>query len=165
MRKLISIAVVALASSAAAAAVANPPDQGVLVPGVSLGGVRLGWTTAQIEGSWGRAEGHCRSCRRDTLYFNRYAFRPQGVGVELVRGRAVAIFTLWAPAAWHTSLGLRIGEPLIRVEATYPGTIRTRCRGYDAYILLASKAQSVIYVSDDKVWGFGLLRSGRSVCV
>ncbi len=163
VRKLVSLAVVALAF--AGAATAGPPDQGVLVPGVSLGGVRLGWTTAQIEAVWGRAEGHCRSCRHDTLYFNRFAFRPQGVGVELQRGRAAAIFTLWAPAAWHTSLGLRIGEPLIRVEATHPGTIRTPCTGYDAYVLLGSKAQSVIYVSDGKVWGFGLLGAGRSVCV
>ena len=163
VRKLVSLAVVALAF--AGAATAGPPDQGVLVPGVSLGGVRLGWTTAQVEAAWGRADGHCRSCRRDTLYFNRYAFRPQGVGVELVRGRVVAIFTLWAPAAWRTSLGLRIGEPLIRVETTYPGTIRTACAGYAAFVLLGSKAQSAIYVSDGKVWGFGLLRAGRSVCV
>ena len=161
--RLVILAAIALAITGAATA--GPPDQGVLVPGVSLGGAHLGWTTAQLEAAWGAAEGHCRSCRRDTLYFNRYAFRPQGVGVELVRGRTVAIFTLWAPAAWRTSLGLRIGEPLIRVEATYPGTTHVPCAGYDAYVLLASKAQSVIYVSDGKVWGFGLLQSGRSVCV
>jgi hypothetical protein len=160
-----SLVVAVLALAFADAAAAGPPDQGVLVPGVSLGGVQLGWTTAQVEAVWGRAEGHCRSCRRDTLYFNRYAFRPQGVGVELVRGRVVAIFTLWAPAAWRTSLGLRIGEPLIRVEATYPGTLHTPCSGYDAYVLLGSRARSVIYVADGKVWGFGLLRSSRSVCV
>ena len=163
MSRLVILAVAVLA--VAGAATAGPPDQGILVPGVSLGNAQLGWTTAQIEAAWGRAEGHCRSCRRDTLYFNRYAFRPQGVGVELIRGRAVAIFTLWAPAAWRTSLGLRIGEPLIRVEATYPGAIHRPCAGYDAYVLLASRAQSVIYVSDGRVWGFGLLRSGRPVCV
>jgi hypothetical protein len=157
------LAVIALAS--AGPATAGPPDQGVLVPGVSLGGARLGWTTAHVEKVWGRAEGHCRSCRRETLYFNRYAFRPQGVAVELVRGKVVSVFTLWAPAAWHTSVGLRIGEPLIRVLATYPDTIRTPCAGYDAYVLLAARAQSAIYVSDGKVWGFGLLRTGRSACV
>jgi hypothetical protein len=85
--------------------------------------------------------------------------------VELVHGRVAAIFTLWAPAAWRTSLGLRIGEPLIRVEATYPGTIHTPCSGYDAYEIVGRRAQSVIYVSDGKVWGFGLLRPGRSVCI
>jgi len=163
VRSLLVVAISCLAL--AGAAVAGPPDQGVLVPGVSLGGARLGWTKAQVEAAWGLAEGHCRSCRRETLYFNRYAFRPQGVAVELQRGRVAAIFTLWAPAAWRTSLGLRIGEPVIRVVATYPGSIHTSCKGYDAYTLLASRAQSVIYVSDGKVWGFGLLRAGRSVCV
>ena len=165
MRRLVLLAVFTLAVTGAATA-AGPPDQGVLVPGVSLGGVHLGWTTAQVEAAWGRAEGHCRSCRRETLYFNRFAFRPQGVGVEIAHDRVAAVFTLWAPAAWRTSLGLRIGEPLIRLLATYPGTFHTPCAGYDAYVLVASKAQSVIYVSDGKVWGFGLLRAGRlSVCV
>ena len=164
MRSIVAAAVVALAFASTAAA-NHPPDQGVLVPGVSLGGAQLGWTTAQVEKLWGGAEGHCRSCRRDMLYFNRYAFRPQGVGVELVRGRVDAVFTLWAPAAWKTSLGLRIGEPLLRVAATYPGTLRTPCAGYDAYTIVDRKAQSAIYVSDDKVWGFGLLRPDRSVCI
>ena len=163
VRRLIVVAGLALGLAGVAAG--GPPDQGVLVPGVSLGGARLDWTTAQIEALWGRAEGHCRSCRRETLYFNRYAFRPQGVGVELVRGRVDAVFTLWAPAAWRTSLGLRIGEPLVRVEATYPGAIRTPCEGYDAYKVLGARAQSVIYVSDGNVWGFSLLRAGRSVCI
>ena len=165
MRTVVVTAVVALAIAGVAAAGRNPPDQGVLVPGVSLGGTKLGWTKAQVEAIWGGAEGHCRSCRRDTLYFNRYGFRPQGVGVELVHGRVDAVFTLWAPAAWQTSLGLRVGEPLIRVEATYPGTLRTACAGYDAYTIIDRKAQNAIYVSDNKVWGFGLLRAGRSVCI
>ena len=165
MRSVIVAAVVALAVVGAATAGTNPPDQGILIPGVSLGGAKLGWTKAQVEAIWGGAEGHCRSCARDTLYFNRYAFRPQGVGVELARGRVDAIFTLWAPAAWHTSLGLRIGEPLIRLAATYPATLQTKCAGYDAYTIVGRSAQSAIYVSDDKVWGFGLVRPGRSVCV
>ena len=163
MRTTVAIAVAILAS--ASAAFAGPPDRGVLVPGVSLGGVHLGWTKARVEGVWGAAEGRCRSCRRETLYFNRFAFRPQGAGVELANGRVVAIFTLWAPAAWRTADGLRIGEPLIRLQATYPGTLRTQCAGYAAYQLLGEKAVSVVYVSDDQVWGFALLRAGRSVCI
>lgn len=163
MRSFVVTAALVLCFAGTAAG--GPPDQGVLVPGISLGGVHLGWTTAQVEAVWGRAEGHCRGCRRDTLYFNRYAFRPQGVGVELTRGRVAAIFTLWAPAAWRTSLGLRIGEPLIRVEATYAGTLHTSCVGYEAYTIASTPTRSVIYVSDGKVWGFGLLRSNHSVCI
>lgn len=152
---------VVLAGSAAG----GPPDRGVFVPRVSLGGVRLGWTTAQVEAVWGRAEGRCRSCRHETLYFNRFAFRPQGAAVELVRGRVVAAFTLWAPQAWHTAQGLRIGEPLVRLHATYPVALRTACAGYDAYALPGGQAQSVVYVVDDAVWGFALLRARHPVCL
>lgn len=163
MRRIVLLVACTLAWTGVAGA--GPPDAGVLVPGVSLGGVRLGWTQGQVEKAWGRAEGHCRSCRRETLYFNRFAFRPQGVGVELVRGRVAAVFTLWAPTAWRTAQGLRIGEPLIRLEATYPGTLPTACAGYGAYVLARSGPHTVVYVSDGQVWGFGLLRSRRSVCI
>lgn len=162
MRALVIAAAVAASTSVA---LAGPPDRGMLVPGVSLGGVRLGWTNALVEAVWGRAEGRCRSCRLETLYFNRFAFRPQGAGVELERGRVVAVFTLWAPPAWSTAQGLRIGEPLIRLEATYPGGLRTRCAGYTAYRLPGAGAASVVYVLDGQVWGFALVRAGRSVCV
>jgi hypothetical protein len=163
MRALVIAAAVAASASVA---LAGPPDRGALVPGVSLGGVRLGWTRASVEAVWGRAEGSCRSCRLETLYFNRFAFRPQGVGVELERGRVSAVFTLWAPPAWSTTQGLRIGEPLIRLEATYPGGLRMQCAGYTAYRLPgAGGAVSVVYVLDGEVWGFGLVRAGRSLCV
>jgi hypothetical protein len=142
----------------------SPPDAGVLVPGTSLGGVRLGWTLAHVEALWGRAYGRCRSCRRETLYFNRYAFRPEGAGVELDRGRVTAVFTLWAPAAWRTAEGLRIGEPSTRVEATYGPTPRARCSGYRALTIDAAAAQTVVYVVGGEVWGFGLLRRGAPVC-
>ena len=75
------------------------------------------------------------------------------------------MFTLWAPPGWSTAQGLRIGEPLLRLEATYPGWQHVRCSGYAAYALTGAKASSVVYVSDGEVWGFGLVRSGRSICI
>jgi hypothetical protein len=149
----------------AAGATAGTPDVGVLVPQVSLGGVHLGWTKQQVESRWGRAEGRCVNCRRETLYFNRYAFRPQGAGVELVKGRVVAVFTLWAPPGWRTTKGLVIGEPDVRVEATYPEALHTACPGYDAYVLPGRQAKSVVYVADGAVWGFALLRPDHGVCL
>jgi hypothetical protein len=146
------------------AAHASPPDAGVLVPGTSLGGVRLGWTLAQVEAVWGRAYGRCRSCRRETLYFNRYAFRPEGAGVELEQGRVTAVFTVWAPPAWRTDEGLRIGEPSRRVVATYGAKPDTRCAGYRALAIDTASAQSVVYVVRGEVWGFGLVRRGTPVC-
>jgi hypothetical protein len=158
------VVTLAVALALAAAARAGTPDVGVLVPEVSLGGVRLGWTTAQVEAAWGRAEGHCRNCRHETLYFNRYAFRPQGAGVELVGGRVAAVFTLWAPPGWRTAQGLRIGEPLVRLEATYPTALAMPCKSYDAWVLPGGHAKSVVYVADGTVWGFALLSPRHRVC-
>ena len=116
-------------------------------------------------GSWGRAFGTCRRCGVETLYFNRFAFRPEGAAVELARDRVVSVFTLWAPPGWRTKEGLRIDEPLLRLEATYRPLRRTACDGYDAYVLPGSGARSVVYVVDDRVWGFALLGRGRPVCI
>jgi hypothetical protein len=152
---------VALPGTAGAA----PPDDGVLVPGRTLGGVALGAGRAGVVAAWGPAYGRCRGCRAETLYFNRFAFRPEGAAVELRDGRVVAVFTLWAPPGWRTSAGLRIGEPALRLQATYRPLRRTRCPGYDAYALPGSGARSVVYVVDGEVWGFALLERGRSVCL
>lgn len=162
MTRLVGTVAVALALGASA--FAGTPDAGVLVPQVSLGGVRLGWTRAQVEAVWGRAEGRCANCRRETFYFNRYAFQPQGAGIELVAGRVDAVFTLWAPPGWRTAQGLRIGDPLVRVEATYPTTLATPCRSYDAYVLPGGHAKSVVYVVDGDVWGFALMTARHGVC-
>jgi hypothetical protein len=160
----------ALAAAAALAAVvpsagAAPPDAGVFVPGRSLGGIRLGASRADVVAAWGRAFGRCLSCAVETLYFNRYAFRPEGAGVELAGGRVVAVFTLWAPPSWRTRDGLRIDEPLVRLEATYARTARVTCGGYEAYRLPGSGAWSVVYVVEGRVWGFGLLAGSRPVCL
>ena len=116
-------------------------------------------------GAWGRAFGRCRGCAVETLYFNRFAFRPEGAAVELAGDRVVAVFTLWAPPGWRTEQGLRIDEPLFRLEATYRPLRRTACAGYDAYTLPGSGPRSVVYVLDDRVWGFALLGRGRPVCL
>jgi hypothetical protein len=157
-------AAAAIALAAATAATAGPPGAGVLVPGRTLGGLRLGMTLAQVEAAWGRAYGRCRSCMRPTLYFNLYAYRPEGAGVELRRGRVSAVFTLWAPGAWETSRGLRIGDSAAEATATYGPMARTACRGYHALTLTSRRAVTAVYVVGTEVWGFGLLARGTPVC-
>ncbi len=154
-----------ISAVAAGASRAAPPDAGVFVPGRSLGGVTLGSTLDDVTAAWGRAYGRCRACAAETLYFNRFAFRPEGAGVELRRGRVVAIFTLWAPAGWRTAQGLAIGEPELRLRSTYAPLRRTACRGYEAFTLPGSGRRSVVYVVDGDVWGFGLLAGGHTVCL
>jgi hypothetical protein len=157
--------VAAMIALLAGTAVAAPPEAGVLVPGESLGGVRLGWTLGQVEGAWGRRSGRCRTCSTETRYFNRIAGTPEGAGVTLRRGRVVAIFTLWAPRSWHTSRSLYVGEPERRVRATYGPARRIHCRGYDGLVLRAGGAtRTVVYVVDGDVWGFGLALADEPVC-
>jgi hypothetical protein len=160
------VAVVAVvAAVAAGVSRAAPPDAGVFVPGRSLGGVTLGSSLDDVVAAWGRAYGRCRGCAAETLYFNRFAFRPEGAGVELRRGRVVAAFTLWAPAGWRTAQGLAIDEPELRLRSTYAPLQRTACRGYEAFTLPGSGARSAVYVVDGRVWGFGLLARGHAVCL
>ncbi len=160
-----ALAATLIALGLAGAALSAPPEAGVLVPGASLGGVRLGWTLAQVERVWGTSQGRCRGCTSETRFFNRIAFRPEGAGVMLRGGRVVAVFTLWAPRAWHTDRGVYVGEPERRVRATYGATRRLRCDGYDALVLRAAgPARTVVYAVDGDVWGFGLFSQGQQVC-
>jgi len=158
------VAGAAIAAAPASSASAGPPGAGTLVLGTSLGGARLGMTVDQLERTWGRAYGRCRGCARPTLYFNLFAFRPEGAGVELRRGRVTAVFTLWAPGAWRTAEGVEIGENVAGVTATYGPLKRTQCRGYYALTLLSRGAVNAIYVVGDEVWGFGLLARDAPVC-
>lgn len=161
--RVLAPAVVA-AATLAASATAAPPRAGVLVPGQRLGGIALGMTAAQVEAAWGARHGVCRSCRATTWYFNRRPFEPQGAGVELRRRAVVAVFTLWAPPGWRTSRGVRIGDPLARVTAVYGPLTRIECGTYYALTIPRRGATSAIYVVDEEVWGFGLVRPSVSAC-
>ena len=161
MRLVLVIVVAAFAVSAASAA---PPRAGVLVPDRSLGGLPLGATQSHVRAAWGPRHGTCRGCRKPTWYFNFQRFRPQGAGVTFDRGRAVAIFTLWAPPGWLTTRGLRIGDEASRVAALHPGLVRVNCGTYYALTLNGRRAVTSIYVHDEQVWGFGLSRPREPVC-
>jgi hypothetical protein len=114
--------------------------------------------------AWGDRYARCRSCARETLYFNERSFHPQGAGVELRNGRVVAVFTLWAPAGWHTARGLRVGEPAARATATY-GTLPTReCAGYRAIELPGKNVHTIVAIVDGAVWGFALVAAGEPAC-
>lgn len=161
MRGAVALALVLVAAAPAGAAL---PKEGLLVPGRSLAGVRLGATRAEVLSGWGRRHGVCRGCRRTTWYFTYQPFAPQGAGVEFRRGRAVALFTLWAPAGWTTRVGLRIGDPAGRISELYGPLERTTCRGYSGYRLPQRGSITTFYVDNEKVWGFGLSRPGIPLC-
>jgi hypothetical protein len=161
VRALVATALAALAAGSGAAA--KPPPAGLVVPNVSLGGLRLGMTPAQVQAAWGD-HGRCRGCRHPTWYFNYAPFTPQGTGVEFRKGRAAAIFTLYAPASWHTPKGLVVGDPVARVTKLYGALPRVDCGGYYALTVFHVRTMALFYIADEKVYGFGLNRVEVPAC-
>jgi hypothetical protein len=142
-----------------------PPQRGELVPGKSLGGVRLGMTPAGVLAAWGARHGVCRDCERETWYFNYQAFRPQGAGVVFEKNRVVQAFTVWRPTGWKTPEGLELGADGSDVARTYGSLDKRECVSYDALLLPAKRVTSIFYVFRNKVWGFGLMKPDASPCL
>jgi hypothetical protein len=159
-----SAGVAALALAAAPAA-AEPPVGGLFVPGRSVAGVELGMTRAGVLATWGRRHGVCRDCDERTWYFNEVPFRPQGTGVVFEDGRVAHAFTVWKPEGWTTPEGLELGAPGGEIGETYGELTERRCPGYLALVRDGSRADTAFYVYEDELWGFGLVRPGRSPCL
>lgn len=140
------------------------PQGGVVVPGESLGGVRLGATPVAVTAAWGPRHGVCGNCRQRTWYFNYVRFQPQGLGVEFRGGRVAALFTLWSPSGWRTREGLRTGDPERRVAALYRRLERRSCGRYDVLVLARRATRTHVYIYEGKVWGFGVSRAVVPPC-
>jgi hypothetical protein len=151
----VGVAAAVLAAGAGAA----PPRTGILVPGLSLGGVRLGDTQDAVRARWG-VHGVCTGCARPTWYFTYRPFTQQGVGVEFRGGRVVALYTLWQPVGWRTASGVALGMPKWRLPQLTP----QQCRGYLALSNRTRGAVTAYYVLGGRIWGFALLRPGEPVC-
>jgi hypothetical protein len=163
MSRAVVCAAVMLACLAPAAGAALPRT-GALVPGRSLGGIRLGERAAQVRAVLGGRYGVCRGCRRTTWYFTYRAFDDQGLAVELTAGRVSAVYTLWQPPGWHAPRGLQLGAVAGQVTALAGVLVPLPCSGYSAYVQDRGGARTVYYLTNDKLWGFGLMRAGESPC-
>jgi hypothetical protein len=140
------------------------PQQGLVVPGKSFGGLRLGATTTQVQTAWGPRYGRCRDCSGPTWYFTYKRFEPQGAGVSFRSGLADSFFTIWSPPGWHTNRGLRVGDPAQRVTQLYGVLPRVECGTYQALILLRGRIATQIYLYQEVVWGFGLSLAAAPPC-
>jgi hypothetical protein len=159
---LLASAVAALVLAATAAA--GLPRAGALVPGRSLGGVRLGESPQALIAALGRFYGDCRGCAHPTWYFTYRAFDKHGLAVEFDRGVVSGVYTLWRPAGWRAPHGLRFGATPLEVHRR-AGTLRTiTCSGYDALVRDSAHARTVYYLSGARLWGFGLFHRGASPC-
>jgi hypothetical protein len=140
------------------------PQGGVLVPGQSLGGVRLGASERRVRAAWGPHVGVCRGCPRPTLYFTYAKFAQTGTGAEFRRGRATALFTLWKPTGWRTDRGVRLGDTELSVNGEYGVLPRVECGHYHALLLRRGATVSAFYFKNETLWAFGLLRASARVC-
>jgi hypothetical protein len=157
-------AVALLALALASPALAAPPRAGLLVPGKSLGGLRLGMTQAQVRAAWGEHYGVCRGCLERTWYYTYRKNQPEGAGVSFRGGRVVAIFTHWAPKGWRTDSGIRIGTPIELVTSRYGALPRTQCATYAMLTLARRGTVTSFYIVDEEVWGFGLATTRVAAC-
>lgn len=158
-------AVAAAALVIASAATAAPPRAGLFVPGVSLGGLRIGMTKAQVRHAWGSSYGVCRGCPELTWYFNYRRYHPEGAGVTFRRGRVVAVFTHWSPPAWHTPGRITIGDASAVVEQRYDALPPTTCGSYTVVNVIRLNVINAFYIVDDKIWGFGITTARVAPCL
>ncbi len=93
------------------------PARGVLQPGTSLAGVKLGDTMQRVKDIWGKNYKVCqgRQCPYPTWYYIYPKGEPLGASVRFRDGKVVTIFTLGSPTGWHTAEGLLIGEQINRI--------------------------------------------------
>ena len=164
MRLAAALAAVAAVLVAAAPASAALPRRGLVVPGKSLGGVRLGTPITTLLTRWGRSFGTCRGCTRPTWYFNYVPFQPQGAGAVFAGAAVDELFTLWSPPGWHTPQGLAVGDPAVRITSIYGALDRQDCPGYYRLLLHRGGTTTAFYVVDERVWGFGISRGGSRPC-
>jgi hypothetical protein len=87
-----------------------------------------------------------------------------GAGVELRRGRAVALFTLWVPTGWRTDRGVRLGDSPVSVNGVYGTLARVECGHYHALVQRRGNVVSAFYFKSDVLWAFGLMRRSVPVC-
>jgi hypothetical protein len=162
MRQALVVAAVTLCAAAPAAAAL--PHAGTLVPGRSLGGVRLGETAAQVRAALGKRYGVCRGCRTTTWYFTYRPFTREGLGVELTRNRVSAVYTIWRPAGWRAPKGLQVGAVEAQVTTLAGPLVVLTCSGYEAFTKDTTTVQTAYYIVDGKLWGFGLMRAHTNPC-
>lgn len=155
-----AVAVLVLAAPAPAAL----PKAGALVPGHSLGGVRLGESPRAVRASLGSFYGRCQGCPRRTWYFTYAPFDKHGLAIEFAGGRVSGVYTLWRPAGWHGPHRLGFGTSVLAVHKLTGASHTVPCHRYGTLVRDSARARTAYYLFDGRLWGFGLFRRGASPC-
>jgi hypothetical protein len=161
-RGLIATTIAALLFAATAGA--GLPRAGTLVPGRSLGGIRLGEAPRAVRAALGTFYGTCHGCPRRTWYFTYRPLDRHGLAVEFTGGHVSGVYTLWRPAGWHGPHDLGFGSSALAVHRLTRASRTVTCHGYAALVRDSAHARTAYYLLDGRLWGFGLFRRGASPC-
>jgi hypothetical protein len=137
------------------------PVRGVLVPGRSLGGIKLGDTGGKVLALWGRDYTMLPGQPMTWLYLSPTG-DPYGAGVSFREGKVTAIFTLGGIRGWRRSDGLRVGQLFSKFNDPQGKT--TACDGYGAISSHGRNAVTSILTNGQSVYGFALTRPSEPVC-
>ncbi len=141
------------------------PVRGLVVPGGTFAGLRLGDTEQHVRQVWGRDYETCKYCQDTTWLYEYKGGEPLGAAVRFQKNRAVAIFSLGSPAGWRTNKGLYIGDPISDIYQLYPKTIgTTRCIGFDAITMRTGKTIMAFYTAAGVIYGFAMVVPSMTVC-
>jgi hypothetical protein len=142
------------------------PARGILHPGQSLAGIKLGDSMARVRQIWGHNYKVCqgKQCPYPTWYYIYPKGEPLGASVRFRNGRVVTIFTLGSPIGWRTAEGLIIGEQVDRIAQLYGKLTWNVCIGYGAMTMRTNAAITSIYTTGESVYGFALSRPNEPIC-
>lgn len=160
----IALALVSHTGHRQARASAHFPVRGVIVPGVSFAGIKLGDTGQRVRAVWGNNFTACGYCTDTTWLYEYRGGEPLGAAARFEKNKLVAVFSLGSPAGWKTDKGLYMGDPISNVYQYYGGTATTRCIGFDAITARIGKSVTAFYSAAGVVYGFAMVVPGMTVC-
>jgi hypothetical protein len=188
-------AAIAVALSAVAYATAAParetnfPSKGVVVPGVSIGGIQIAMTEAQVIARWGHGFEVCTTCGPNLTWLYEYkGSEPLGAAVRFdvkgpwdghkktnpeasytatkypTTGKVIAVFTLGSPLGWGTKGKVMMFDPVSNVYNVLGNPQTVACIGYTALVVRAGQNSMSIYTASGVVYGFALTGPKEPPC-
>ena len=155
---------VATAEAATARSSSHFPVRGIVVPGVSFAGLKLGQTEQQVAALWGKNYTLCTFCADATWLYVYPGGEPLGAGVRFKQNKVIAVFSLGSPAGWRTDKGLFMGDPISNVYSYFGTTGTTRCIGFDALTVRLGNSVTAFYSAAGVIYGFAIVAQSLSVC-
>jgi hypothetical protein len=164
MVALVLSAVLALVSHTGSHTSGHLPTRGVVIPGVSFAGVKIGDSMQRVRTLWGNNFESCKYCNDPTWLYEYRGAEPLGAAVRFQKGKVVAVFSLGSPAGWKTDKGLYMGDPIANVYQYFPNTGTTRCIGFDAITVKTGKYVTAFYSAAGVIYGFAIVIPTMTVC-